>query len=60
MKEIISFFSNEIIKIIYPKRTKRRRDLWTVCEIAFSLLYNQKISLELKNGETQRVKILDI
>lgn len=35
IKEIISFFSNEIIEIIYPKRRKRRRDLWTVCGVPF-------------------------
>ncbi len=35
IKEIISFFSNEILKIMYPKPVKRRRDLFTVCGVAF-------------------------
>ncbi len=35
IKKIISFFSNEIMKILYPKRQKRRRDLWTVMGVSF-------------------------
>lgn len=35
IKEIMSFLSMELMKIIYPKRQPRRRDLWTVCGIAF-------------------------
>ena len=36
IKEIISFFSNELITKLYPKRSKRRRDLWTVMGIRFN------------------------
>ena len=35
IREIMSFLSMELMKIIYPKRQPRRRDLWTVCGIAF-------------------------
>ena len=35
IKEIMSFLSIELMKILYPKRHPRRRDLWTVCGIAF-------------------------
>ena len=35
IKEIMSFLSIELMKIIYPKRQPRRRDLWTVCGVAF-------------------------
>ena len=36
IKEIISFFSNELIVELYPKRNKRRRDLWTVMGVRFN------------------------
>ena len=36
IKEIISFFSNELIVKLYPKRNKRRRDLWTVMGVRFN------------------------
>ena len=36
IKEIISFFSNELIVKIYPKRNKRRRDLWTVMGVRYN------------------------
>ena len=36
IKETISFFSNELIVILYPKRNKRRRDLWTVMGVRFN------------------------
>ena len=35
IKEVISFFSSAIMKILYPKPQKRRRDLWTVFGVAF-------------------------
>lgn len=35
IKEIINFFSTSIMKILYPKRQKRRRDLWTVMGVPF-------------------------
>lgn len=35
IKAVISFFSTELIKIIYPRRQKRRRDLFTVMGVAF-------------------------
>lgn len=35
IKEVISFFSDELIKLIYPKPRKRRRDLFTVMGVAF-------------------------
>lgn len=35
IKEVISFFSDELIKLIYPKLSKRRRDLFTVMGLAF-------------------------
>ncbi len=36
IKEIISFFSNELIVKLYPKRNKRRRDLWTVMGVRYN------------------------
>ena len=36
IKEIISFFSNELIVELYPKRNKRRRDLWTVMGVRYN------------------------
>ena len=30
INEVISFFSAELLSILYPSRNKRRRDLWTV------------------------------
>ena len=35
IKEIMSFLSMELMEILYPKRQPRRRDLWTVCGVAF-------------------------
>lgn len=35
IKEIMNFLSGELMKILYPKKQPRRRDLWTVCGIAF-------------------------
>ena len=35
IKAVMSFLSMELMKILYPKRQPRRRDLWTVCGIAF-------------------------
>ena len=35
IKEVISFFSDELIKLIYPKPRKRRRDLFTVMGVGF-------------------------
>ena len=49
----ITFYSNEIVKKLYPKRTKRRRDLWTVMGVAFRRLENGIFLLELKNGGRQ-------
>ena len=36
IKEIISFFSNELIVKLYLKRNKRRRDLWTVMGVRYN------------------------
>lgn len=36
IKEVISFFSDVIMKILYPKPQKRRRDLWTVMGVRYS------------------------
>ena len=36
IKEIISFFSNELIVKLYPERNKRRRDLWTVMGVRYN------------------------
>ena len=52
----ITFYSNEIVKKLYPKRTKRRRDLWTVMGVAFRRLENGIFLLELKNGGTQKME----
>ena len=30
IKAVMSFLSMELMKILYPKRQPRRRDLWTV------------------------------
>lgn len=35
IKETIQFFSKNIMEILYPKRQKRRRDLWTVMGVPF-------------------------
>lgn len=35
IKEIMSFLSRELMELLYPKRQPRRRDLWTVCGVAF-------------------------
>ena len=35
IREIMSFLSMELMKLLYPKRQPRRRDLWTVCGVAF-------------------------
>ncbi|WP_211321000.1 hypothetical protein, partial [Anaeroplasma bactoclasticum] len=37
IKGVISFFSKDLISIIYPKRNKRRRDLWTVMGVRFDI-----------------------
>lgn len=36
IKEIISFFSAELLSILYPPRNKRRRDLWTVMGVRYN------------------------
>lgn len=36
IKEIISFFSAELLSILYPSRNKRRRDLWTVMGVRYN------------------------
>lgn len=36
IKEIISFFSVELLLILYPSRNKRRRDLWTVMGVRYN------------------------
>ena len=36
IKEVISFFSDVIMKILYPKPQKRRCDLWTVLGVRYS------------------------
>jgi len=36
IKEIISFFSTELLSILYPSRNKRRRDLWTVMGVRYN------------------------
>lgn len=36
IKIIIDYYSKEILKLLYPKRLKRRRDLFTVCGIRFN------------------------
>ena len=36
IKKVISFFSDAIMKILYPKPQKRRRDLWTVMGVRYS------------------------
>ena len=35
IKAVMSFLSMELMKLLYPKRQPRRRDLWTVCGVAF-------------------------
>ncbi len=35
VKEILTFFSAEIMKILYPRRQSRRRDLFTVMGVSF-------------------------
>lgn len=36
IKKVISFFSDAVMKILYPKPQKRRRDLWTVMGVRYS------------------------
>ena len=36
IKEIISFFSAELLSKLYPPRNKRRRDLWTVMGVRYN------------------------
>ena len=36
IKELISFFSAELLSKLYPPRNKRRRDLWTVMGVRYN------------------------
>ena len=36
IKKIISFFSAELLSLLYPPRNKRRRDLWTVMGVRYN------------------------
>ena len=38
IKTVISFFSDAIMKILYPKPQKRIRDLWTVMGVRYNII----------------------